>query len=219
MSASRPLHVFTDFDGTITTRDTLVFLTERLGGGARVVEVNTRLMREGRISLRQCIAGNMRSIRAPFDEAARLLRADVPIDPAFPPFARWCAAHGVPLTVLSAGFAEIVELYVPLAEFPAIDVRANGLRFDGQKGWQCVFRDRTEFGHDKRDALRDARRRGERTVFVGDGFSDRAPAEVADQVFAKPALAAYCRERGIRCEEIAGFADVLRGLEARRPSS
>jgi len=214
-----PLHVFTDFDGTITMRDTLVFLTERLGGGPRVVEVNTRLMREGRISLRQCVAGNMRSIRAPFEEAVRLLRAEVPIDPAFPVFARWCATRGIPLTVLSGGFAEIVDVYLPRAEYPAVEVRANTLRPDGRKGWQCVFRDGSAFGYDKREALDEARRRGYHTVFIGDGFSDRAPAEVADEVLAKPGLAAYCRDRGVRCHEVAGFDDVLRHLAARLPAS
>jgi 2-hydroxy-3-keto-5-methylthiopentenyl-1-phosphate phosphatase len=219
VSGSPPLHVFTDFDGTITIRDTLVFLTERLGGGPRVVEVNTRLMREGKISLRQCLAGNMRSIRAPFEEAVRLLRTEVALDPAFPAFVRWCEARGVPLTVLSGGFAEIVDIYLPRAEFPMLEVRANTLRPDPRKGWQCVFRDASVFGYDKREALHEARRRGHRSVFIGDGFSDRASAEVADEVLAKPGLAAYCREQGIRCEEIGGFDDVLRHLEARLSAS
>ena len=97
-------------------------------------------------------------------------------------------------------------------------MRANTLRPDGQKGWQCVFRDGSAFGYDKREALQEARRRGRQTVFIGDGFSDRAPAEIADEVLAKPALAAYCRDRGLRCHEVAGFDDVLRHLTARRPA-
>jgi 2-hydroxy-3-keto-5-methylthiopentenyl-1-phosphate phosphatase len=161
----------------------------------------------------------MRSIRAPFAEAVRLLRAEVALDPAFPAFARWCAARGIPLTVLSAGFAEIVDVYLPRAEFPALEVRANTLRPDGQKGWQCVFRDGSAFGYDKREAIEEARRRGRRSVFIGDGFSDRASAEVADEVLAKPALAAYCRERGFRCQEVTGFDEVLRHLTARLPAA
>jgi 2-hydroxy-3-keto-5-methylthiopentenyl-1-phosphate phosphatase len=89
----RRLHVFSDFDGTITERDTLVFLGERLGGGVRMREVNDRLLRERKISLRQCVAANMRSIRAPWADAVALLRAEIAIDPAFPAFAQWCAAR------------------------------------------------------------------------------------------------------------------------------
>jgi 2,3-diketo-5-methylthio-1-phosphopentane phosphatase len=211
------VHVFSDFDGTITDRDTLVFLTERLGGGPRMREVTDRLAKAGRITLRQCIAGNMRSIRAPFAEAVRLLREHVRIDPTFPGFARWCAARDVPLTVLSAGFREIVALYLPPADFPGIDVRANTLVPDERKGWQCVFRDRSPLGHDKAAAVREARARGRHTVFVGDGMSDRAPAEVADVVFAKPGLARYCDARGIARRPFASFDDVARYLAERLP--
>jgi 2-hydroxy-3-keto-5-methylthiopentenyl-1-phosphate phosphatase len=217
--SSPPLHVFSDFDGTITERDTLVFLGERLGGGVRMRQVNDRLLQEGRISLRQCVAANMRSIRAPFAEAAALLRAEIGLDPTFAPFAAWCAARGVPLTVLSAGFEEIVRLFLAPAGFPAVEIRANRLRPDERRGWQCDFRDRTEYGHDKAAALRAARAQGRRTVFIGDGFSDEAPAAVADEVFAKGRLVAYCRRRGIACTAIATFDDVRRALEPRLETS
>ena len=97
------LHIFTDFDGTITEQDTLVFLAERLGGGPQMVQTMGRLIGEGKLSLRDGIAGEMRSIRAPFAEARALLLEQVKIDPGFPAFARWCAQHRIPLTVLSAG--------------------------------------------------------------------------------------------------------------------
>jgi 2,3-diketo-5-methylthio-1-phosphopentane phosphatase len=213
------VHVFSDFDGTITDRDTLVFLTERLGGGARMREVNDRLVKEGKISLRQCLAGNVRSIRAPFAEAVRLLREQVGIDPEFPGFVRWCAARSVPLTVLSAGFRQIIDLYLPPADFPGLDVRANTLVPDERKGWQCLFRDRSAFGHDKAEALREARRGGRYAIFVGDGISDRAPAEVADEVFAKPELARWCAARGIPCRTFASFGDVARDLAGRLPGA
>ena len=217
MTTTMPrLAVFTDFDGTITDRDTLVFLCERLGaGGARVQEVNERLRRDGRISLRQEIAANMRSIRAPFAEAVALLRAHVAMDPTFPAFAAWCTERGIPLTVLSAGFEQIVRLYLAADAFPGVEVRANTLRPDEGKGWQCVFRDRSDFGHDKAAAVRAAQRAGRRVVFIGDGVSDHGPAEAADEVFAKPDLAAWCRSRGLRCREFRTFADVQAALAAR----
>lgn len=209
------LRIFTDFDGTITEQDTLVFLAERLGGGPQLVQTMGRLIGEGKLSLRDGIAGEMRSIRAPFAVARALLLEQVKIDPGFPPFARWCAQHRIPLTVLSAGFQEIVALFISSAEFPGLEIRANTLRPDEQQGWQCIFRDQTPFGHDKAQALREARAQGHRVIFIGDGLSDRAPAEVADEVFAKPDLAEYCRARGIHCREYQIFDEVLRQLQSR----
>jgi len=207
-------HVFSDFDGTITDRDSLVFLIERLGGGRRHLAAAARRRRDGRLSLRREIAANVRTIRAPWSEAIALLRAHVHLDPAFPACAAWCATHGVPLTVLSGGFAEIVALYLDATTFPGVDVFANTLNPD-ERGWRCVFRDRSDAGHDKAEAVRDARTRGRYTIFVGDGVSDREAVTVADEVFAKAPLAAWCRRQAIACREISSFADVVASLETR----
>ena len=52
-------------------------------------------------------------------------------------------------------------------------------------------------------------------IFIGDGHSDRAAAEVADEVFAKHSLAEYCRQRGINYQEYETFDDVLKQLQDR----
>ena len=208
------LHVFTDFDGTITTIDTLNFLATRLGAGTEAFRESERQLREGRLTEREAIALGVSAIRRPFSEAAAILRAEVPIDPDFAPFARWCAAKGVPLTVISGGFEEIIALYVTPEEFPGLQVCANRLR---PGTWECCFRDHSPYGHDKAAALREARTRGRQTVMIGDGMSDEGPAAIADLVFARRgrALATHCRQRGIPCHEYESFRDVLQALSER----
>ncbi len=209
------LHLFSDFDGTITDQDTLIFLASRLGGGMQMVDAIGRLIGERKLTLAEGIAAEMRSIRAPYEEAATLLRAEVRIDPGFPAFYAWCVERQAPLTILSAGFRQNIELFLPPDAYPHLVVLANELRPNEKIGWQCVFRDKTEWGHDKAAALKSARKRGEYTVFVGDGLSDRAAAEAADEVFAKHSLAVHCRERGIACREYETFHDVLEELKKR----
>src|SRR5262245_44328759 len=145
-------HVFSDFDGTITETDTLVFLATTLGGGPEMVEAIGRLIREGKLSLRDGIAAEMRSVRSSFDEAAALLRERVRIDAGFAPLARWCEERSIPLTVLSAGFHQFIDLFLSSDEFPRIEILANNIFTSGpeeQTGWRCAFRDKTEWGHDK----------------------------------------------------------------------
>ena len=210
----RQLHVFSDFDGTITEKDTLVFLATRLGGGPEMVETIGRLIRSDQLSLREGIEAEMRSIRAPWAEAEKLLREQVTLDAHFKPFALWCREQGLPLTVLSAGFYQTIDLFITRDEFPEIKVLANHVTPDETRGWQCDFLDTSDWGHDKAQALRGARERGQYTIFIGDGLSDRAAAEAADEVFAKHSLAAYCREKQIAFHPFDTFADVLRGLQA-----
>jgi 2,3-diketo-5-methylthio-1-phosphopentane phosphatase len=211
-------HIFSDFDGTITEKDTLVFLTTNLGGGPQLVAAIGRLIREGKISLREGIAAEMRSIRRPFAEAVKLLREQVRIDAGFVPLARWSEEKGIPLTVLSAGFHQFIDLFLPSDQFPQLEILANNILTNGpneETGWQCEFRDQTPWGHDKAQALGAARRRGEYIIFIGDGLSDRAAAEAADEVFAKHGLAEYCRERGINCHEYRNFDEILKQLQDR----
>src|SRR5205807_706659 len=87
------LHVFCDFDGTITEPDTLRLLTERLGAGPEHYRETGRLLCAGALSLREAVARDVGTIRAPFAQAAALLRAHVAVDTGFVPFAPWCAAR------------------------------------------------------------------------------------------------------------------------------
>jgi len=206
-------HIFSDFDGTITEQDTLIFLTTNLGGGAQLVASIGQMIRGGQMTLSEGIAAEMRSIRRPFAEAEKLLRENVRIDPGFVPFARWCEKRQIPLTILSAGFHQLIDLFIRREEFPHMKILANILKPNEQTGWQCAFLfDRPPDGHDKTEALLGARQRGEHTIFIGDGLSDRGAAEVADEVFAKHSLAEYCRERKIKFHEYETFDDVLKQL-------
>lgn len=208
-------HIFSDFDGTITETDTLVFLATTLGGGPRMVEAIGRLISEGKLSLRDGIAAEMRSVRKPFVEVARLLREQVRIDPGFAPLALWLGEKKIPLTILSAGFHQIIDLFISRDEFPHLEILANHIHPNEEIGWQCQFRDGTDWGHDKASPLNEARRRGEYVIFIGDGLSDHAAAEAADEVFAKHSLAEYCRERRISCHEYQTFNEILKRLQER----
>ncbi|HKC86101.1 MAG TPA: HAD-IB family phosphatase [Blastocatellia bacterium] len=208
-------HIFSDFDGTITETDTLVFLATRLGGGARMVEAIGRLIGEGKLSLRDGIAAEMRSIRKPFAEAERLLREEVRIDSGFAPLARWSGEKKIPLTIVSAGFHQIIDLFISRDEIPDLEILANHISPNVEIGWQCRFRDGTDWGHDKSSHLKEAQAVGEYVIFIGDGLSDQAAAEAADEVFAKHALAEYCRERRINCHEYQTFDEIMRRLQER----
>ena len=209
------LHIFTDFDGTITDTDSLVFLTRVLGGGAAVLERIGQQLRANTMTLRDGIATEMATIRAPFSEAEQLLRAQITVDPDFKSFVHWCCAQHIPLTVLSAGFHEVIDLFIPSSEFPELEILASRIQ-PLETGWQCLFRDASDYGHDKAAAIQQAHRDGFHTIFIGDGLSDRASAEVADEVLAKRYLAEYCRARGIACREFQTFADVLQLIGAAR---
>jgi HAD superfamily phosphoserine phosphatase-like hydrolase len=208
------LHLFLDFDGTITRTDTLEFLVQRFGAGVEGYRETNRLIHEEGLSLRDAIARDMGTLTVPLHEAAPHLQAEVALDPGFAPLVRWGAAHGVPVTVLSGGFHELIDLFIDGGEFPDLEIRAN--RF-APGTWRAVFRDGSPHGHDKSVAVRAARTAGLHTVFVGDGVSDLEPAGVADEVFARAgrSLVDLCRRRGIACRPFETLAEVHASLDGR----
>lgn len=211
MTKSNP-HIFCDFDGTITQHDTLVYLSTQLGAGPEFVRNIGEEIRVGRISLRDAIAAEMRSVRIGFPEAAAILRREIPLDPGFDQLVGWSESRQIPFTILSAGFHELIELFVTPAVYPWVSLLANHIE-PHPDGWECRFRDDGPYGHDKRQSLRAARDRGEYVIFIGDGLSDRQAAEVADEVYAKHSLTEYCREQGIAHREYGTLADVRRMIE------
>ncbi|MBV8160585.1 MAG: hypothetical protein JO265_06645, partial [Acidimicrobiia bacterium] len=64
----------------------------------------------------------------------------------------------------------------------------------------------------KQAPIKDARRRGRTTVFVGDGVSDRKATLMADVVFATGRLAEWCEDAGVEYEFFDTLADVYSAL-------
>jgi 2-hydroxy-3-keto-5-methylthiopentenyl-1-phosphate phosphatase len=52
-------------------------------------------------------------------------------------------------------------------------------------------------------------------VYIGNGFSDRCPAEYADMLLAKGDLLNHCRREKIECIPFGNFRDVERELTTR----
>ncbi len=210
----KKLAVFTDFDGTVTTVDSLQhILTVFTGNAWRRIEAEVAA---GRIGDRRSLQMEFDLVRAPRGEAMAVVDRDVAIDPSFPRFAAWLGERGLPLTVLSGGFASIIGRVLRRHGLGGLEVRANEVRVSGRR-WKVIPSRRRrlcgECNHCKSAPLVRAKRRGMRTVFIGNGVTDRCPAGHAEVVFAKGVLAAHCAREGIRFRRYRTFEDVRGALE------
>jgi HAD superfamily phosphoserine phosphatase-like hydrolase len=202
----KPLAVFSDFDGTIAHPDTLNFLAERFAGADFRHEIGHQIV-SGQMSLRDAIQEEVGVIEGSLDEVVSVLNRHVEVDPSFPVFAGWCFRQGIPLTVLSGGMRQVIESLLRPLNLPAVRVLANDVKIENNR-WRLEFLDNTDWGHDKGAALREARKAGLSTVFLGDGLSDRGAAVEADILFAKAGLARFCQEEGIPFREFDSFSEV-----------
>ncbi len=205
------LAVFLDFDGTVTVYDTGVHLLERLASGQwRQFE---EAYATGRIGSRECMTGEWALL--PRDrERVEAVVSEIAVDDGFLPLVAFLQGGGAEVSILSDGFgfhAESVAAAAGIAAVTnAIDWASWTVRYPNEVGsCECA-----ECGTCKREPIRQASSRGRTTVLVGDGTSDLKAASVADVVFAKADLAAWCEAEGVPFEPFSGLGDVERALRS-----
>ena len=203
------LAVFLDFDGTITTADTGVYVLERHGAdGWR--EIDAAYVR-GEIPSRECLIDEWDLL--PHDEALLVATArEVPLDPGFKPLVEALRGSGAEVTVVSDGFGLTVYEVCQ-----AIELRVIANRVDWETGrLEFPYEDRccacSSCGTCKQAPVKAASQAGRTTVLVGDGASDRKAALLADVVFAKDGLARWCSANNLEFLPFEGLRDVQQAL-------
>lgn len=204
------ISVFFDFDGTVTRRDTAVHVLERLAEGDW--RALSAAYAAGSIGGRECIQQEWALVRSAGEATLRSTAAEVEVDPAFVPLVAALRSAGAEVTVVSDGFGFHASTTCDAAGVPvltnAVDWTTGELTFPNlDRCCPC-----STCGTCKQAPLKDARRRGRTTVFVGDGISDRKAALLADVLFAKDNLADWCDDSGVDYRPFATLADVGRGL-------
>lgn len=204
------MRVVVDWDGTVTETDGLHLVLQEFGDERIFDAAESKL--GGELTLHEVIALEFETVRAPIEEVVAWMRANVRIRAGFVEFAR---AHD-PL-IVSSGFHELIE---PIFEREGVEVDLHANRVDPQPdGWRVLW----QYGDDcgtcgescKRSVAEDLAGDSE-LVYIGDGYSDRCAAELADRVFAIRGLARYLDERGIAYEPFEDFHDILRSLNGAR---
>ncbi len=202
--------IFIDFDNTITIGDVLDGLIERFspGDGWRALE---EAWAAGRISARDCLDGQLRGMRARWEDVAPWLDR-VELDPGFWALRDLAAAEGIELTVVSDNFDRILAHILARHGFAGVAFRANHVDWAGDRLIPSFpFRnpDCPGCAHCKKTLFLPPHADGREVVYIGDGRSDLCPARHADRVFAKAGLLAALRGEGVPCTAFAGLSDVV----------
>ena len=211
--------VFCDFDGTITQLDVTDQILAQLAHPSwREIEQQWML---GSIGSRECLERQIALVDAPLDEFHAVIDS-VPVDREFSAFCKFAHKKHMPLYILSDGFDYVIRRVLKSAGVErnfqsGENLFASALAVEGRRFSPSFphFPEPCEHGCATcKAALIERLRQGRRPViFVGDGLSDRFAVELADIVFAKRHLLAYCRENGIACQAFETFKDVRMELE------
>ena len=200
------ISVFCDFDGTITSHDSIVFLTERFGGGHAFRSGARSRIKSGEWSVFEAIEHELATVTISWEEAVQVLKANIKVDAFFGEFVAWCHKRSLRIQVVSSGMRPVVELFVGHL---GLEIYAHPVTISPQ-GWHY----QPDPDVMKVPVLEEGRRHTERLIYVGDGTSDVCAIPYVDDLFAKRYLAEYCDANGVPYIPFDTFADVQQRLEA-----
>ena len=207
--------VLSDFDGTIVDIDTaVVVLTHFAEKDWRIFDEQ---LEKGEITLEECLQQQFSTVRTSKTRILKEIETIPSLRPNFDKLVQFCNTKKIPLIIVSAGLdfvindflerkhlRKLVEVYAPKAR-----ITATGIKFTFPK----LF-DKASVSF-KDDLVRYYKKRGKKTVYIGDGFADLNAARNADFSFAikDSKLAELLRNDGIPHEEISNFQEVVEALQ------
>ncbi len=198
------LQIFSDFDGTITSRDSIVFLTEEFGGGPNLRHDILGQIKSRELTVYEAIKRELATVTVSWEEAAQALKKHIHVDPSFPMFVRWCRREGYLLSVLSSGIKPVVSLFIGESGVPffahSVEMTATGWHY------------RRDESAEKKSILQRIKGTA-KVVYIGDGTSDVEAIPYVDLLFAKGYLAEHCQQEGIPHNPFQSFLDVQQRLE------
>lgn len=204
--------ILSDFDGTITTEDTLVKILDAFAGqlwraiGKRIEnnEFGTG------IGLKQEF-GLCDPKKATKEQIVRLLNEEIEIDPHFKTFLEFSKKEGYEFIIVSGGFSLCIDTILKKYNIGNLPYYSNKLLFEKHKldiDYPYPSEGCKECGNCKTMHLRRYRSIGYNIVYIGDSTTDRCPVKYADLVFAKGSLSEYCLKEKIAHVPYETFADI-----------
>jgi len=214
------MHLFCDFDGTISVQDATDYVLERLALPEwQIIQTDWEA---GKIGSAECMQRQIALIQGSKAELDAVLD-EIQIDPSFADFVQFCVAQKFPVTVTSDGVDYFIQRILARHEMTFLPVVSNRLSMTDDNG-KTAYRLSSPYSSADcaaQSGMCKCRAVGmmahKTTVYVGDGRSDFCVANKPNIVFAKAKLAEFCTAQHIPFFAYESFADVTAILRDALP--
>lgn len=205
----------TDFDGTITMKDTNDALADAFAP-PNWREIDEKWSR-GEISTEEAMEEIFSMIEATEDEMREFFQS-LEIDPTFLDFVKWAEERKEPIYIISDGIDFSIDIMLKKYHLTHLPYWSNRLSFIDGKKTIISPKERLEgciYGTCKCSVLEKLKRdhEGAQVIFIGDGYSDACVAPKADMIFGKGVLAEYLRKHKIGFFPFKDFGDIINAIE------
>lgn len=221
------MQVFIDFDGTITTLDSVSTLIERFAQDGW--QEDERLWDQGRLSSQEYYSRQFARLKISASELESFLQS-VPLDPWFAPFISLAKALGFTLFIVSDGFTPFIEKILSYEGISGIPVFANPLIIKEQPktGFLELYPQRAlgntepckvQAAMCKCAVVQRLTLRASKNVYIGNGRSDFCVSKNVQglTLFAKDELAKELGALGKTFFPFRSFRDIMEALTGGLP--
>jgi 2-hydroxy-3-keto-5-methylthiopentenyl-1-phosphate phosphatase len=201
---------FVDFDGTITKQDTCNAMAKEFSRGNW--EALDEMWKERTISTEECARRTFKMFDADEEAVKHFLNDNIQLDDNFIPFLNLCRENGYNLYVVSDGYDFNINTIFDKYDIKNVPFYSNSLIIKGKCfDINCPYTSASckLCGVCKTEIIRKLKPESGISVYIGDGHSDRCPAEKCDITFAKNELLQYCRENHIPAKPFTDFRDII----------
>lgn len=211
---NRPIRVFSDFDGTISSKDVGASLFNHFS--AKKNSGTVQLWIEQKISSRECLWRECHYITASRQEMIDALNR-IEIEKGFIEFVNLLNARSIPLHIVSDGLDFYIDAFLSRAGLAGLDVHSNHAHFINGSVYPSFpyFADGCGYcGTCKGERVRALSNKGETVVYIGDGFSDRCAIGAVDVLFARHDLVRLAEGKNVPYEPFADFFDIIKYFDS-----
>lgn len=215
MPVNHRFYLYVDFDGTITKQDVGANIFLKYGKHPDVYDIEMDI----RTHKTTAYEGWMKLFAAaPGLTMDKILQyaETFAIDETFKDLILFAQRHDYPLTILSDGFDNYINLILNREQLSGCTMYANTLHeMQGEVVPAFPYGDEecTDCANCKRNHILESSPDDALTVYIGNGSSDTCPAQFCDYIFAKDDLLKYCEKNRIPYTPYKTFGDVLVRLE------
>ncbi len=201
-----------DFDGTITEGDASFFILDAYARGDW-----RQLLKEYRERKTSVLEFNTRAfamVKEDKQTVLDILKDKVRVREGFCDMVDYCVRRGLRFAIVSNGLDFYIDSTLKELGLENVEVHAAQACFHpGGIKVQYIGPDGQQLADGFKEAyIRSFLESGYRVIYMGNGYSDIAPARQARHVFATGELLAYFRENNLEYRPMENFVDVVREL-------
>ena len=203
--------VVTDFDGTITVKDTLYnFFEDYAAEEWTKVE---QYWTDGKISSKECLLQEFALVQNLSKKLVKTFLEKVEIDKYFKDFYDFVNSQNIDVYIVSDGVDYFIEAILKKFGVENIKVVSNHGEFKDNVFYLTFPNDNPhclkDSGTCKCAVVNELKNSYKKVIYIGDGVSDYCVADKADIIFAKKRLLEYCMKTSIPHIPYLNFKDVL----------